>query len=836
MKEIAVKIAQEMGLNPIHVQNTIKLLVEDECTIPFVTRYRKEVTGSMDEVAVRNVRERHLYLTELEATKERYLKVIELLCKADPSRAAELPALRAKFAACTSKQELEDLYLPFKPKRLTRAKVAREKGLAALLEHILRERASLSDLLAVAAPYVTPAESEIADDLRVKDAAEALQGAADILAENISETADYRHLVREFTVATGLLVATKVPTRSSESTRDSSAPKERKSKVDPSKYENYFDYREALKSAPSHRVMAIRRGEADKVLRTGIEVDNEQVVAQLAAQIIDKESTSASVRQWMLTIIADAYRRLLAPSIASEIRLQLKNRAEDDAIGIFAKNLENLLLQPPVPGKVVLGVDPGFQSGTKLAVVSPTGNYLNSQVIHPIFNKPDSPATQQAMKVLGALVTRYDVALVAIGNGTASKETDRFVISVLKDLQRPVKRIVVSEAGASVYSASDLAREEFPDLDATIRSAVSIARRVQDPLAELVKIDPRSIGVGQYQHDCTESKLNDSLKETVESCVNRVGVNINTASYKLLSYVSGIGAHLAKNIVTYRSSHGAFKSRDELTKVNGLGPKSFQQAAGFLRVPGSTNLLDNSAVHPESYSIVERMARDINVPLAQLIGSRETVETIALENYVSDTFGMPTLKDIVGELIKPGRDPRAEGSRLIFSDEVSAISDLSVGMKLKGTVSNVTNFGAFVDIGVHQDGLIHISELSNQFVDDPSRVIAVGDVLDVYVIGVDLQRNRISLSRKTGAKPAAGERRSGQPPRPEGRGQGRAEGNRAPAGASAGRQVVRSSPPTPRNPQQGGGARDARDRNRRPQATAEKFTMDDLLSKFNVRN
>ncbi len=883
MKEIAGKIAAELGVNHIYVQNTIRLLIEDECTIPFVARYRKEVTGSMDEVAIRTIRERYSYLSELEASKERYLKVVELICKTNPARGAELPLLREKFAACQSKQELEDLYLPFKPKRLTRAKTARDKGLEPLVQHILRERAHLDDLLVVASAYVSPADNqEVAAELRIGSPAEALQGAADILAESLSETAEYRQLVRDYTIAQGFLVAGRVPVRASPADKESEREKTKKSKVDPAKYENYFDYREPIRSARSHRIMAVRRGEADKVLRTGIEVDSEQLLAQLAQLIIHKPATSACVSQWLQGVLSDAYRRLLAPTIASEIRLQLKNQAEQDAITIFAKNLENLLLQPPVATKVVLGVDPGFQSGCKLAVVSSTGKYIDSDVIHPLFDKPDHGKTLEAKKQLAAMIARHDVSLVAIGNGTASKETDRFVISVIKAMERPLKRVIVSEAGASVYSASDLAREEFPELDATIRSAISIARRLQDPLAELVKIDPRSIGVGQYQHDCNTTRLEDSLKDTVESCVNRVGVNVNTASYKLLSYVSGIGASLAKNIVNHRNSHGAFSSRAELNRVGGLGPKAFQQAAGFLRIPQASLALDNSAVHPECYALVEQMAADLQLPVAELVGNRARVEAIPLENYVSATVGMPTLKDIAAELLKPGHDPRADSSRLIFSDEVSSIGDLHLGMKLKGTVSNVTNFGAFVDIGVHQDGLIHISELSNQFVDDPSRVIAVGDILDVYVIGLDLNRNRISLSRKTAAKTTGNARPAGanvEPRRPaaklESRNHRPGQRNEQPRNDQQRNERSSGAAPrfnqqAPRRGEQGGrerseqyqrgaaqrpGEQDSSNRQqlgqqqrahqssgnrpqagRAPSANAKKFTMDDLLSKFNGRS
>jgi uncharacterized protein len=510
-----------------------------------------------------------------------------------------------------------------------------------------------------------------------------------------------------------------------------------------------------------------------------------------------------------MTVVEDTYKRLLSPSIETELRLMLKSRAEEDAIKVFSKNLENLLLLPPIPNKTVMGVDPGLRTGSKLAVVSGTGKYLESATIYPDPGREDSPKSVEAKKVLLALIKKHNVECLAIGNGTGSREIDKLIIAVLKDNNlKDVKRVVVNEAGASVYSADDIAREEFPDLDTTIRSAISIGRRLQDPLAELVKIDPRSIGVGQYQHDVNVTKLKSSLEEVVESCVNKVGVNLNTASFKLLSYVSGIGPNLAKTIVSHRDKTGVFTSRSDLMTVGGFGPKAFEQAAGFLRVPGSSNPLDNSAVHPERYAVVENVAKSLNKSLAELIGQKAIVDSIPWDKFVTELVGMPTLRDIAAELIKPGRDPREDGSRLMYSDDVTTMDDLRPGMKLKGTVSNVTNFGAFVDIGVHQDGLVHISELSDQFVTDAAQVVAVGDVIEVRVLEVDKARKRISLSCKS-ERPGGSSRDSHR--------QGGTSNNR-PAHASGGSKPA--------------GSNAAQKSPAKPKAPEKSYTLDDLMSKF----
>ena len=822
MADLITKIAGELKLNAAHVNNVVKLLFEEQCTIPFVARYRKEVTGTMDEVALRSVRDRFHYLTDLEDSKKKYLKVVEEHCAKSPELKAKFPGLKAKFEACTTKQELDDLYLPFKPKRRTRAMVAKEKGLEPLLTRILEARATLMDMLELAKECVTPTDANIDVALKVASPELALAGAADILAERISETAEYRALVREISFATGELAATRSgfdldgevdPSQPTEKDKETKA---KGKKTDASKYENYFNYKEKIANAQSHRIMAVRRGEAEKVLRVSIEVDTPGIIQGLETAVLGTLPVTKTVKDWIKGVVEDTQKRLLGPSIETEIRLQLKGRAEEEAIKVFSTNLANLLLLPPIPNKTVLGVDPGLRTGSKLAVVSDTGKHLFSTTIYPDPGRDDSPKSVQAKVVIAELISKFNISCLAIGNGTGSREIDKLITSVIREKGfKDVKRLVVNEAGASVYSTDDLAREEFPDLDATIRSAISIARRLQDPLAELVKIDPRSIGVGQYQHDVNVTKLKNSLEEVVESCVNKVGVNLNTASYKLLSYVSGIGPGLAKSIVTHRDKNGKFNSRSSVTSVPGFGPKAYEQAAGFLRVPESANPLDNSSVHPERYEIVQEIAAGLKKPISELIGQPAIVNGIAWEKYVTATVGMPTLKDIASELIKPGRDPREDGARLLFSDEVSTLEDLKQNMVLKGTVTNVTNFGAFVDIGVHQDGLVHISELSDNFIKDPAEVVAVGDVLDVRVLDVDKLRKRISLTCKTKSTAAP------------------SQSQNAPQGASANPGAQRgqggSSGPRPgsdqQRPQQG---------RQRPQAQPEQsFTMGDLLSKFN---
>jgi protein Tex len=751
MIDLVNRVATELKIQDHQVKNVINLLFDEECTIPFVARYRKEMTGTLDEVVLRDIRDRYTYLQDLESSKVKYLKVVKEHCDKNPTFKGKFPDLEKRFNACNTRQELDDLYLPFKPKRRTRAMIAKEKGLEPLLEKILTERAQIEDLLSVAQEFVTPADSKIDDGLKVADPAAALAGATDILSERINETAELRALVRKISISTGKLCAKAGDVKEITS-----------KKVDASKYENYFEYAEPLTSAPSHRIMAVRRGEAEKVLRVSIEVDSEMILAELTTAFLGERVSTDIVKGFLSEAVASAYKRLLSTSMETELRLLLKSRAEIEAIDVFSTNLEKLLLLPPIPGNVVLGVDPGIRTGSKLAVIDETGKPLETATIYPDYKKPDSPKSKQSAQIIKNVITQHKVTCIAVGNGTGGREIDKFIMDVIKEAGlKSISRVTVNEAGASVYSTDDIAREEFPDLDATLRSAISIARRLQDPLAELVKVSPRSIGVGQYQHDVNATKLGKSLGEVVESCVNKVGVNLNTASYKLLGYVSGVGPTLAKSIVVHRDKNGKFNTRDDLLKVTGMGPKAFQQAGGFLRVPGSVNPLDNSGVHPESYAIVNDVAASLNQSLTELIGKREVVEAIAWEKFVTDDVGMPTLRDISDELIKPGRDPREGGSRLMFSDDISEMEDLTLGMKLKGTVTNVTAFGCFVDIGVHQDGLVHISQLSNDFVKDPASVVAVGDILDVKVLDVDAVKKRISLTCKTGEATPSSPSRTG---------------------------------------------------------------------------
>ncbi|MEZ4741899.1 MAG: helix-hairpin-helix domain-containing protein [Bdellovibrionota bacterium] len=645
----------------------------------------------------------------------------------------------------------------------------------------------------------------------VPDVASALTGAADILAERINETAEIRSAVRDLSYQTAKLVST----LSEGSSRESEKDKKKRLENSP-KYQNYFEYQESLADAASHRVMAIFRGEKENILRVNIEVDGDKIINLLTSLVVGEEQTTPEVSAWIAKVAEDAYRRLISPSIETEFRMNLKRQAEDEAIKVFSTNLENLLLLPPIPGKPVLGIDPGMRTGSKLAVVSDTGKVLDYNTVYPTPGKTDTPKSKEAIEVIAGLIQKYQVECVAIGNGTGSREIDQIVLAAIKEKDlKGVKRAVVNEAGASVYSTENIAREEFPDLDPTIRSTISIARRLQDPLAELVKIEPRSIGVGQYQHDCNVSKLSKSLKETVESCVNRVGVNVNTASHKLLSYVSGISSTLAKNIVDHRDKNGKFSDRGEIKKVQGFGPKAFEQSAGFLRVPDSSNCLDNSAVHPERYDIVYKIAEDIKTDVSAFVGKASVVHSIDWSKYVSDEVGRPTLDDIAAELIKPGRDPREDGARLMFSDDVSTIEDLKQDMKLKGTVTNVTNFGAFVDIGVHQDGLVHISQLSDEFVSDPASVVSVGDVLNVRVLEVDIARKRISLSCKSGASST----------------QAANSANSQANGALA------NKPHASRQASQGEkkNARGVGGANKNNAARSTPFTAADLMAKFNAR-
>ena len=716
---LVARVATELSLNPLQVQRTLALFAEG-ATLPFIARYRKEATGGLDEVQLRDVRDRAEYIQELEERRAAILKSIEEQGKLDDS-------LKAQILKAETKQALEDLYLPFKPKRRTRAMIARERGLGPLAEAIWAGALSDADAVTKAAEFVLPGVDGKEPEVPTADAA--LQGARDILAEQVAEDAVVRGWVREVTRAKGVV--------------SSKVLEEKRS--DDSKFKDYYEFSEPLGTIPSHRMLAIRRGEAEGELLWRIVAPVEDIDARLAREVVGNRRAT----QQLALVAADAYKRLLAIAIEAELRLELKTRADDEAINVFGRNLEQLLLASPAGEKRVIGLDPGFRTGVKVAVVGPTGALVHTDTLY--LHQEDRFAG-----AIRAMVQRFTPELIAIGNGTASRETETLTKAALRELDAPRPTVVVvNEAGASVYSASDLARGEFPDVDVSLRGAVSIARRLQDPLAELVKIDPKSIGVGQYQHDVNQTKLKQRLDDVVMSCVNRVGVEVNTASAALLGYVAGIGPTLAQSIVTLRDQKGGLRSRADLKDVPRLGAKAFEQAAGFLRVRGGAHPLDGSAVHPERYALVERMAKDLGVEVRALIGDDALVDRIELAKYVSDDVGMPTLRDIVAELKKPGRDPRSAFEPPAFREDIQKPSDLHVGMVLEGVVTNIVAFGAFVDIGVHQDGLVHVSQLADRYVRDPNEVVKVGQKVKVTVQGVDLPRNRIALSMKRDATPAA---------------------------------------------------------------------------------
>ncbi|WP_430734271.1 Tex family protein [Fodinisporobacter ferrooxydans] len=713
-QRIIQSIAQELHLKVSQVEATVALLDEGN-TIPFIARYRKEATGKLDENQLRDIHEKLEYLRSLQQRREEVSRLI--------SEVAELtPALQATIESARNLTELDDIYRPYRPKRKTRASIAKEKGLEPLANWILEENVS---------GWEDQARSHINAELGVETEEDALQGAKDIIAEYISDDAALRKQIREFTTQKGKLVSRAIQPGIS------------------TVYDQYYEYEEALSTVPAHRVLAMNRGEKEEILRVTIEVSDE--VVHLIEKKYRKKPRSA-VAAILQEVFADAYKRLIAPSIEREVRNALTEKAEEQAIRIFSFNLRNLLLQPPIRDKVVLGIDPAYRTGCKIAVVDETGKVLHITVTYPT---PPQNKIAEAADCIRKLVHEYQVDVIAIGNGTGSRETEQFVADLIPSLSRNVVYIIVNEAGASVYSASKLAGEEFPKLDVAERSAISIARRLQDPLAELVKIDPKSVGVGQYQHDVSQKRLSESLGAVVESAVNSVGVDLNTASASLLSYVAGLSTSVAKNIVSFREEHGKYTDRKQLLKVPRLGPKAFEQCAGFLRVPDSKTIFDNTPIHPESYEIAERLLRMLGYQAADLHTDnedplKEKLISIADISYLAEQLevGEPTLKDIVDALQKPGRDPREELPPPVFRTDVLKMEDLQAGMVLKGTVRNVVDFGAFVDIGVKQDGLVHISELSNQYVKHPMDVVAVGDIVDVQVISVDLHKGRISLSMK----------------------------------------------------------------------------------------
>jgi protein Tex len=714
-RTIIQTISQELKVPIARVEATVKLL-DDGNTIPFIARYRKEATGQMDENKLRELQEKLHYLRNLQQRREEVARLI--------AEVAELtPELQTAIDQAQNLTELEDIYRPFRPKRKTRASIAKEKGLEPLAQWIMTEPRNGLDETVL--QYVNPERG-------VETAEDALQGAKDIIAEIIADDAQLRKQIREFTSKKGIL--------------KSQAKQPDVSTV----YDQYYEYAEPVSGIPSHRILAMNRGEKEEVLRISIQVPEEEVLSLIRSRYIKRYGSA--VVSILEETIADSYKRLIAPSIEREVRNVLTEKAEEQAIQVFALNLRNLLLQPPVRGKVVLGIDPAYRTGCKVAVVDETGKVLDLAVTYPT---PPQNKMAEAAEIIRTLVEKHAVDIIAIGNGTGSRETEQFVADLIPTLPRKVVYIIVSEAGASVYSASKLAGEEFPDLDVSQRSAISIARRLQDPLAELVKIDPKSVGVGQYQHDISQKRLEESLKHVVESAVNSVGVDLNTASPSLLAYVSGLSPSVAKQIVAYREANGKYRSRKELLKVPRLGPKAFEQCAGFLRVPDGEVPFDNTPIHPESYGIAERLLQMLGFQVTDITGGRQkelqhTLQSLeGLESLAEQLqVGLPTLRDIVEALLKPGRDPREELPPPVFRTDVLKMEDLQPEMVLKGTVRNVVDFGAFVDIGVKQDGLVHISELSDRFVKRPMDVVAVGDIVNVRVLGVDLQKGRISLSMK----------------------------------------------------------------------------------------
>lgn len=705
MSVIISLISKSLNLSAKNVESTVKL-IDEGATIPFISRYRKEATGGLDEVQISKIKDLSEKFLELEKRKEFILKSISEQEKLTPD-------LEKQISESWDSTELEDIYLPFKPKRQTRAEKARKKGLEGLAKWLMSQQSG----------SVSSKASEFINE-EVKDEEDALQGARDIIAEWVNEDANTRQIVRNIFSREAVITSKVISGKEEEG----------------EKYADYFDFSAPLARCPSHRILAIRRGESEGFLRVSISVDEDKCLDRLVP-CYAKNNTEAA--DHVEDAVVDAYKRLLKPSIETEFAALSKEKADESAISVFADNLRQLLLAPPLGQQRILGIDPGYRTGCKLVCLDQQGNLLHNETIYP--HPPQNEYSKAGNKVV-KLVSTYKIDAIAIGNGTASRETERFITNLR--YEKEVKVFVVSESGASVYSASKIAREEFPNYDVTVRGAVSIGRRLSDPLAELVKIDPKSIGVGQYQHDVDQNKLKKALDQTVESCVNLVGVNLNTASKHLLTYVSGLGDTLAQNIIDYRSENGPFRSRSELKKVPRLGPKAFEQSAGFLRIPDSTNPLDNSAVHPESYPIVEKMAKDLNTSVKELINNKPLIDSIEIDRYKTDSVGEETLTDILLELEKPGRDPRSKVQLLEFDPNIRTINDLKEGMILPGIVTNITNFGCFVDVGIKENGLVHISEMANHFISNPGEVVSLHQHLNVKVLSVDLERKRIQLSLK----------------------------------------------------------------------------------------
>lgn len=698
-------VSSTLNISEKQVENTIRLL-DEGATIPFISRYRKEVTGALDEVQISNVKEQYDKLRELEKRKQTIITTIGEQGKLTPD-------LRTRLENSWNAMEIEDIYLPYRPKRRTRAEVAREKGLEPLAKILMIQTENNLDI---------KAQAFVKND--VADTEEALKGARDIIAEWISENERARNMVRSIFRKEAIISSRVVKGKEEEA----------------AKYRDYFDWSEPLRRCSSHRLLAVRRGESEGFLKVSIEPDSELCIERLEGLFVKNATASAAQ---VNEAVRDGYKRLLKPSIETEFAALSKEQADDEAIRVFTENLRQLLLAAPLGQKRVMGIDPGYRTGCKLVCLDEQGDLLHNETIYP---HPPKQDVVGASRKVTKLVEAYNIQAIAIGNGTASRETERFIANLRYD--RKLQVFIVSENGASIYSASKVAREEFPNYDVTVRGAVSIGRRLMDPLAELVKIDPKSIGVGQYQHDVDQMKLKRALDQTVENCVNQVGVNVNTASKHLLTYVSGLGPQLAQNIVDYRQKNGAFTQRKQLMKVPRMGEKAFEQSAGFLRIPGAENPLDNSAVHPESYAVVEHMAKDLNCTVRELIENKDLKKKLHLEDYMSGTVGMLTINDIISELDKPGRDPRQTVKVFEFDPTVRTIEDLKDGQVLPGIVTNITNFGCFVDIGIKENGLVHISQLANKYISDPTEIISLHQHVTVKVIGIDLERKRVQLSMK----------------------------------------------------------------------------------------
>ncbi|HPS46181.1 MAG TPA: Tex family protein [Bacteroidales bacterium] len=702
-------ISQELGITLKQVENTIQLLTSG-ATVPFIARYRKEATGCLDEVQIINIRDRYNQLVELDKRRESIINSIQEQNKLTDE-------LKEKLINASSLSELEDIYLPYRPKRKTKASIAIAKGLEPLAKIILAQNKSDINM---------EAEKFIDQEKGVESLEDAISGARDIIAEIVNENQNVRKPLRELFMKESVIRSRNIKGKEKEGEN----------------YKNYFEWEEKLSKAPSHRILAMLRGEREEFLRINI-FPSEEKAMEILVRIYIKAQNESS--QQLMIALKDSYKRLLAPSLETEVRNSFKEKADAEAIRVFAENLRQLLLTPPLGQKNVLAIDPGFRTGCKLVCLDKQGKLLHNETIYP---HPPENEVKQAVNKIQSLVNAYKIEAIAIGNGTAGRETERLIKNIRFD--RNVMALVVNESGASVYSASAIAREEFPEYDITVRGSVSIGRRLMDPLAELVKIDPKSIGVGQYQHDVNQNELQKSLDDTVVSCVNAVGVEVNTSSKELLKYVSGIGPALAQNLITYRDEHGAFRSREELKKVKRFSEKVFEQAAGFLRIQDAVHVLDNSAVHPESYHIVKKMAEKLSCSINDLIEKEALRKQIKLSDFVTEKVGLPTLQDILSELSKPGRDPREKFDFFEFDKNVHSVKDLKVGMVLPGIITNITAFGAFVDIGVHQDGLVHISHLANKFVSDPNQIVKLNQKVNVKVLDVDIERKRISLSMKEG--------------------------------------------------------------------------------------